>query len=80
MAVGKNHTVVGAFVGIVALVVAWAAVVSFLKTKCRDPEKLSKLFFAKEWHHALAINLLRLHGDEEENILHSVSSGNYTVK
>ena len=41
-------------------------------------EKQSKLFFAKEWHHALASNLLRLHGDEEENILHSMTTDDYT--
>ena len=49
MAVGNNHTVVGAFVGIVALVVAWAAVVSFLKTKCIifAIEKMSKEVWKK---------------------------------
>ena len=48
--------------------------------KLWDPEKLSKLFFAKKWPPPSDINLLRLHGDDEENILHSVNTGNYTVK
>ena len=39
------------------LVILWILIVTLHQW---DPEKLSKLFFANEWRHALASNLLRL--------------------